>query len=67
MKKNCNVCKAKLSPNVLSLGKHPLCDDLKKTGSSKENRLYKIDLKICKNCLTINQLHKVDQKVYGNW
>ncbi len=63
MKKNCNVCKAKLPSNVLSLGKQPLCDDLKRTGSSKKNRLYKIDLKLCKNCLTINQLHKVDQKV----
>ena len=63
MKKNCDVCKAKLSPNVLSLGAQPLCDDLKKIGSSKKNKLYKIELKLCKNCLTINQLHKIDQKV----
>tara|TARA_B110000008_G_C16978250_1_gene567069 strand:- start:944 stop:2155 length:1212 start_codon:yes stop_codon:yes gene_type:complete len=63
MKKNCDVCKDKLSPNVLSLGAQPLCDDLKKIGSSKKNKLYKIELKLCKNCLTINQLHKVDQKI----
>jgi SAM-dependent methyltransferase len=63
MKKNCDVCKAKLPPNVLSLGTQPLCDDLKKIGSSKKNKLYKIELKLCKNCLTINQLHKVDQKI----
>ena len=36
MKKNCDVCKDKLSPNVLSLGAQPLCDDLKKIGSSKK-------------------------------
>lgn len=63
MKKNCDVCKAKLSPNILSLGAQPLCDDLKKIGSSKKNKLYKIELKLCKNCLTINQLHKIDQKI----
>ena len=63
MKKNCDVCKDKLSPNVLSLGAQPLCDDLKKIGSSKKNKLYKIELKLCKNCLTINQLHKIDQKI----
>ena len=63
MKKNCDVCKVKLSPNILSLGAQPLCDDLKKIGSSKKNKLYKIELKLCKNCLTINQLHKIDQKI----
>jgi hypothetical protein len=63
MKKNCDVCKVKLSPNILSLGAQPLCDDLKKIGSSKKNKLYVIELKLCKNCLTINQLHKIDQKI----
>jgi hypothetical protein len=63
MKKNCDVCKVKLSPNILSLGAQPLCDDLKKIGSSKKNKLYEIELKLCKNCLTINQLHKIDQKI----
>ena len=63
MKKNCDICKTKLSGKILSLGKQPLCDDLRRIGSSKKNKLYKIDLKLCKKCLTVNQLHKVDQEI----
>ena len=63
MKKNCDVCKKKLDGVILSLGKQPLCDDLKKIGSNTKNKQYKIDVRLCKNCLTINQLHKVKQKV----
>ena len=63
MKNNCDICKTKLSGNILSLGKQPLCDDLKRIGSSKKNKLYKIELKLCKKCLTVNQLHKVEQEI----
>ncbi len=62
MKKNCDVCKTKLSGPILSLGNQPLCDDLKKIGSYTKNKKYKIQLKLCKECLTINQLHNVNQK-----
>lgn len=62
MKKTCDVCKAKLSGPILSLGNQPLCDDLKRIGSNTKNKKYKIELKLCKKCLTINQLHKVNQK-----
>jgi len=62
MKKNCDVCKAKLGGPILSLGSQPLCDDLKRIGSNAKNKNYKIELKLCKKCLTINQLHKVNQK-----
>ena len=63
MKKNCDVCKAKLSGTILSLKDQPLCDDLKKIGSNIRNKKYKIELKLCRKCLTINQLHRVNQKV----
>ncbi len=63
MKKNCEVCKSKLSGTILSLGNQPLCDDLKKIGNNSKNKKYKIELKLCKKCLTINQLHKVNQKI----
>ena len=63
MKKNCDVCKTRLSGTKLSLGNQPLCDDLKKIGSNLKNKKYKIELKLCKKCLTINQLHKVNQKI----
>ena len=62
MKKICDVCKTKLSGPILSLGNQPLCDDLKRIGSNTKNKKYKIELKLCKKCLTINQLYKVNQK-----
>ena len=62
MKKNCEICKTRLSGPILSLGNQPLCDDLKKIGSHTKNKNYKIQLKLCKECLTINQLYKVNQK-----
>ena len=62
MKKNCDVCKSKLSGKIISLGNQPLCDDLKRINSFKKNKLFKIDLRICKNCLTVNQLHKINQE-----
>lgn len=63
MKNNCGVCKTKLLGIKLSLGNQPLCDDLKKIGSITKNKKYKIELKLCQKCLTINQLHKVNQKI----
>lgn len=62
MKKICDVCKTKLSGSILSLGNQPLCDDLKKIGLNTKNKKYRIELKLCKKCLTINQLHRVNQK-----
>ena len=62
MKKNCDVCKSKLSGKIISLGSQPLCDDLKRINSIKKNKLFKIDLRICKKCLTVNQLHKINQE-----
>lgn len=62
MKKKCDVCKSKLRGPILSLGNQPLCDDLKKIGTHTKNKKYKIELKLCRKCLTINQLYKVNQK-----
>jgi hypothetical protein len=63
MKKNCDVCKSFLLSTTISLGKQPLCDDLRNLNSSLKCKLYPIKLKICKKCLTVNQLHKVKQKL----
>ena len=62
MKKICDVCKTKLSGPILSLGNQPLCDDLKRFSFNTKNKKYKIELKLCKKCLTINQLYRVKQK-----
>ena len=61
MKKKCDVCKKKLQGTTVSLGKQPLCDDLRKSLSTKI-LTFRIDLKLCGNCLTVNQLHSVNQK-----
>ena len=63
MKRKCDVCKRKLAGPILSLGNQPLCDDLHSINSNRKTKLYKIELKLCKNCLTVNQLHKVDQQI----
>jgi SAM-dependent methyltransferase len=63
MKKNCDICKCKLPNFSIPLGNQPLCDDLKIIRSNTRCRLYKIELKLCSECLTVNQLYKVKQEV----
>ena len=46
----CEICGQKKLLPVLSLGSHPLCDDLIKVGSSKKSKLHKIEIIFCKNC-----------------
>ena len=59
----CELCNSKKIYKVLDLGKHPLCDDLKKIGSKKKNILYKIEILLCKNCLTAHQKYQVRKKI----
>ena len=47
MKNFCEICGSKKLYKVLDLGKHPLCDDLKKIGSKKKNKSYKIVILLC--------------------
>ena len=49
MKRKCDVCKRKLAGPILSLGNQPLCDDLHSINSNKKTKLYKIELRLCKN------------------
>ena len=48
---------------MLNLGKHPLCDDLIKTGSKKKNKFYKIQIIFCKKCATAYQKFQVRKKI----
>ena len=59
---NCPICKFKLS-EVLDLGNHPLCDDLKKIGDQSKNKLYKIIILYCDNCFTAFQKFNVNKKI----
>jgi SAM-dependent methyltransferase len=59
---NCPICKSNLI-EVLNLGKHPLCDDLKKIGDNSNNKLYKIVIEYCNNCSTAFQKYNVNKKI----
>ena len=62
MKKICEVCGNRKLNKILDLGKNPLCDDLIKVGSKKKNKLYKIQILLCKKCLTGFQKYEVRKK-----
>lgn len=62
MKKICEVCGNKSLKPVLDLGYNPLCDDLIKIGSKKKNSLYKIQILLCKKCITGFQNFEVKKK-----
>ena len=59
---NCQICKKKTT-KVLSLGLHPLCDDLIKINSKKKNQEYPIIIQYCKNCRTAFQKHQVKKSI----
>ena len=60
---NCPICKNFKLFSVLKLGVHPLCDDLIKINSKKKNKLYKIHINFCKNCITAYQKFEVPKKI----
>ncbi len=62
MLKFCEVCDNRDIKKVLSLGKHPLCDDLIPINSGKKNLLYKIEILYCNNCFTAHQKYQVKKK-----
>ena len=59
---NCTICDNKLE-SVLNLGKHPLCDDLKRIGSKKKNKSYLIEILFCNFCKTAFQKKNINKKV----
>ena len=62
MKSICEICNKKNLPTALYLGKHPLCDELIKIGSSKKNQTYKIEIIFCKKCVTAYQKYQIPKK-----
>ena len=51
----CEVCGSSHLEDVLDLGDHPLCDDLKEIGSSEKCKEYPIKIKFCDYCKTAFQ------------
>jgi SAM-dependent methyltransferase len=47
---------------VLDLGKHPLCDDLLKVGSTDQCEHFPIEISFCRNCKTAHQMHPIPKR-----
>jgi len=58
----CEVCNSEELTPVLSLGVHPLCDDLIEIGSPNVCAEYPIDILFCKNCSTAHQRYQIKKK-----
>lgn len=56
---NCQICNKRLK-KFINLGKQPLCDDLLK--NAKKNIFYKLEVKVCNNCLTAYQKFNINKK-----
>jgi len=56
---DCEICGAQALPTVLSLGRHPLCDDLVPVGSKRSPAEYPIEVLWCSECGTAHQKFQV--------
>ena len=59
----CEACGNKNLQDVLNLGMHPLCDDLKKIGSNEVCIEYPIEILYCNNCYTAHQKYQVNKNI----
>ena len=60
---NCEVCQNPLLDDVLDLGLHPLCDDLKPIGFQDASDEYPIEISHCKTCHTSHQKFQIDKTI----
>lgn len=58
----CEVCNSEALDSVLTLGEHPLCDDLINVGSKKDCAVYPIEILFCKQCCTAHQRYQIRKK-----
>lgn len=58
----CEVCGNQNLEPVLSLGNHPLCDDLVPVGDSRVCRDYPIEILFCSRCITAHQRFQVPKQ-----
>ena len=59
----CEVCSEILPEPQLSLGDHPLPDDLIPVDMKLNCETHPIDVSLCQVCLTASQIHSVDKKL----
>ena len=58
----CEVCGSQDLTEVLDLGHHPLCDDLKIAGSKEKSQTFKIVIDLCCVCKTAHQRYQVPKE-----
>jgi len=58
----CQVCNVELPMPSLDLGNHPMCDDLKKIGSTEACEEYPIQISLCRQCLTAHNLYNIKKE-----
>ena len=64
MKNNitCEVCLESEPYDILDLGMHPMCDDLKSINDSNLSKEYPIVITFCKKCFTAHQKYQVPKQ-----
>lgn len=60
---SCEVCGNPDMNLVLDLGKHPMCDDLKKTGTTDKCAEYPIQVLYCQKCRSAHQRYQLDKEI----
>jgi 2-polyprenyl-3-methyl-5-hydroxy-6-metoxy-1,4-benzoquinol methylase len=56
---SCEVCENRDLRPVLSLGPHPMCDDLVPIGDARECKTYPIEILFCDTCRTAHQRFQI--------
>jgi SAM-dependent methyltransferase len=58
----CEVCGSRDLVNVLDLGRHPMCDDLKPVGNHSKTSSYPVTILLCTTCQTAHQKYQIPKK-----
>ena len=61
-RKTCEVCLESDPYEILDLGMHPMCDDLKAIDDKTLSKEYPITITFCKNCFTAHQKYQVPKR-----
>jgi SAM-dependent methyltransferase len=61
-KLNCEICRSDRIERVLDLGMHPLCDDLIPFGDPTVCEDFRIEISLCRECVTCHHIHQVPKR-----
>lgn len=60
--KTCEVCGNENLKEVMDLGLHPMCDDLRAIGDNTDTEVYPIKILLCDDCLTAHQAFQIQKE-----